>query len=144
MQRTLRSVIQLAVCLAFAAGVAAQAEEKKIDPTGAWTSSYTNQSGQVRESTLTLKLEGDKLTGTMAGRREGSDTAISNGTIKGDEIAFEVTREFGGNRVTTKYTGKISGDTIKGKSESQRDGQAQTRDWQAKRAAAKPATPPAN
>jgi hypothetical protein len=30
--------------------------------------------------------------------------------------------------------GKLSGDTIKGKSESERDGQVQSRDWEAKRA----------
>jgi hypothetical protein len=44
-----------------------------------------------------------------------------------------VTREFNGNKVVMKYSGKVSGDTIKGKSESQRDGQPQTRDWVAKR-----------
>ena len=49
------------------------------------------------------------------------------------EISFQVTREMNGNKVTTKYTGKVNGDTIKGKSESQRDGQAQSRDWTAKK-----------
>ena len=44
-----------------------------------------------------------------------------------------MTREVNGNKVTTKYTGKVNGDTIKGKAESQRDGQAQTRDWVAKK-----------
>jgi hypothetical protein len=41
----------------------------------------------------------------------------------------------------TKYTGKISGDTIKGKSESERDGQPTSRDWVAKREAAPKAEP---
>ena len=36
--------------------------------------------------------------------------------------------------MTTKYTGKVSGDTIKGKTERERDGQTQSRDWEAKRA----------
>jgi len=116
-------------------GFTASAEEKKIDPTGTWKSSYTNQDGQVRESTIKLKVEGDKLTGTVSGRN--NDTAIEQGKIKGDEISFQVTREFGGNKVVIKYTGKVSGDTIKGKSESQRDGQPQTRDWVAKKEAAK-------
>ena len=48
-----------------------------------------------------------------------------------------MTREFNGNKFTTKYAGKISGDTIKGKAESERDGQARSRDWEAKREAAK-------
>jgi hypothetical protein len=36
-----------------------------------------------------------------------------------------------------KYVGKISGDTIKGKTESQMGGQTQSHDWEAKREAVK-------
>src|SRR6266550_3399494 len=134
MKRTLKSIAPLAVCLVLALGFTAGAEEKKIDPTGTWKSSYTNQDGQVRESTIKLKAEGDQLTGTVSGRN--NDATIEQCTIKGDEISFQVTREFGGNKVVIKYSGKVSGDTIKGKSESQRDGQPQTRDWVAKKEAA--------
>jgi hypothetical protein len=44
-----------------------------------------------------------------------------------------VTRERDGNKFTIKFKGKVSGDTIKGKSEIDRDGQTQSRDWEAKR-----------
>lgn len=131
MQRTLKSIIPLALGLTLTFGFTAKAEEKKIDPTGTWKSSSTNQTGQARESTFKLKLDAGKLTGTVSGRN--ADTAIEEGKVTGDEISFQVTREFNGNKVTTKYTGKVSGDTIKGKSESQRDGQPQTRDWVAKK-----------
>lgn len=131
MQQNLKSIIQLAVGLTLALGFTASAEDKKIDVTGTWKSSFTNQNSQVRESTFKLKVEGDKLTGTVSGRN--NDTAIEEGKVKGDEISFQVTREFNGNKVTTKYTGKVSGDTIKGKAESQRDGQPQKRDWVAKK-----------
>ena len=134
MQRILKSVIPLTACLTLMLGVTARAEDKKIDLTGEWKSSFTNQDGQVRESTFKLKVEGDKLTGTVSGRN--NDTAIEEGKIKGDEISFQVTREFGGNKVVIKYTGKVSGDSIKGKSEFERDGQSQSRDWVAKREAA--------
>ena len=122
------------MCLVLALGFTASAEEKKIDPTGTWKSSITNQDGQVRESTVKLKVEGDKLTGTVSGRN--NDATIEQGKITGDEISFQVTREFNGNKVVIKYSGKVSGDTIKGKSESQRDGQPVTRDWVAKKEAA--------
>lgn len=141
MQRTLKSIIQLTVCLAFMAGLLASAEDKKIDPTGTWKSSFTNQNGQVRETVINLKLDGDKLTGTVSGRN--GDTAIESGKISDDDISFQVTREFNGNKVVIKYSGKISGDTIKGKTESERDGQPQTRDWEAKREAAKAKEPEA-
>jgi len=138
MQRNLSVVVRLAVCLILALGFAAKAQgqAKKADPTGTWKWSLTNQNAQVRESTLTLKLEGDKLTGSISGR--GGDTAITGATLKGDEISFQVTRESGGNTVTNKYSGKLSGDTIKGKMEFNRGGEAQSRDWEAKREAAKP------
>ncbi len=131
MQRTPKSIIQLAVCLTLTLAFTASAEDKKTDVTGTWKSSFTNQNGQVRESTFKLKAEGDKLTGTVSGRN--NDTTIEEGKVKGDEISFQVTREMNGNKVTTKYTGKVSGDTIKGKAESQRDGQPQKRDWVAKK-----------
>ncbi len=133
MNRTLKSLPQFVACLvlalAFTSSVLAQ--DKKIDVTGTWKSSITNQNGQVRESTFKLKAEGEKLTGTVSGRQ--NDTAIEEGRIKGDEITFKVTREFNNNRMVTKYTGKVAGDTIKGKSETQRDGEPRSRDWVAKR-----------
>jgi len=135
MQRNLTAIVHWAVCLIFAIGVLAKAEDKKADPSGTWKWSFTGQGGQTRETTLKLKLDGEKLTGTVSGR--GGETAIAEAKLKGEEISFQVTREFNGNKVTTKYNGKISGDTIKGKMEFERDGQAQTRDWEAKRAAEK-------
>ena len=131
MKQTLKSITQLAACLVLAFGFTASAEEKKIDPTGTWKSGITNQNGQAREITFKLKVEGDKLSGTVSGRN--NDIAIAEGKVKDDEISFQVTHEANGNKVTTKYTGKVSGDTIKGKSETQRDGQPQTRDWVAKK-----------
>ena len=84
---------------------------------------------------LKLKVEGEKLSGTISGR--GGETAIAEAKLKGDEISFQVTREFQGNKMTQKYNGKISGDSIKGKMEFERDGQPQSRDWEAKREAEK-------
>jgi hypothetical protein len=134
MQRTLRSLIQLAACLAVTAALTASSQDKKPEITGTWKSSSTNQNGQVRETTIKLKAEGDKLTGTVSGRN--NDTAIEEGKIKGEEVSFNVTREFNGNKMVMKYSGKVSGDTIKGKSETERDGQTRSRDWVAKREAA--------
>jgi hypothetical protein len=88
---------------------------------------------------LKLKAEGEKLTGSLSspGRQGGEarETAIANGKVKGDEVSFDVTREFGDNKVTMKYSGKVSGDAIKGKIETERDGNARSRDWEAKREA---------
>lgn len=137
MQRTIKSILQLTACLALTLALNASAQDKKIDLTGTWKSSSTNQNGQARETVFKLKAEGEKVTGTVSGRN--NDTAIEEGKIKGEEVSFQVTREMNGNKVVIKYTGKINGDTITGKSETQRDGQPRSRDWVAKReAAAKP------
>lgn len=102
------------------------------DPTGTWKWS-TTFNDQTREQTLKLKLEGDKLTGAMVGRNN-METAIGDATFKDDTVSFTVTRERDGNKFVTKYNGKLDGDTIKGKTESERDGQKRERDWEAKRA----------
>jgi hypothetical protein len=61
MRMNLKSIIQSVACLALTLGFAAtaQAQDKKIDVTGTWKSSVTNQDGQVRESTFKLKAEGE-------------------------------------------------------------------------------------
>lgn len=109
---------------------ASQADEK-ADPTGTWKWSVTF-GDQTREFTLKLKLEGDKLTGAMLGR-DNQETPIEDASFKDGEVAFAVTRERNGQKFTIKYKGKLEGDTIKGKSEFERNGEKQSRDWEAKR-----------
>ncbi len=89
--------------------------------------------------TLKLKAEGDKLTGKLTSpSRQGGEPVeieIKDGKVKGDEVSFTVTREVNGNTFKSKYNGKVSADTIKGKMEFERNGETQSRDWEAKRQA---------
>jgi hypothetical protein len=125
------------VVLASSMLIQVHAADTKVDPTGKyiWTQQGRN-GGADRTNTLTLKLEGDKLTGKVENPgRGGGDpvsTEIKDGKINGSEISFTVTREFNGNSFTTKYSGKLADGVIKGKVESERGGQAQSRDWEAK------------
>jgi hypothetical protein len=123
-------VVTFAVCVGL---VGLARAEDKANPTGTWKWSVTGANGQTRETTLKLKLDGGKLTGAVVGRN-GQETAIDDATFKDGQISFKVTRERMGQKFTTKYSGKLSGDTIKGKSEFDRGGQTQSRDWEAKRA----------
>jgi hypothetical protein len=159
MRTILTSIIAAAAVLAMGTS-AVQAADKKADATGTWTWSMPtggrggqgggNANATPRKSTLKLKAEGETLTGTLSQpgfARRGEDgaapaaapapveTKISDGKIKGDEISFSVTREVGGNSRTAKYSGKIDGDTIKGKMESpgRQGGDPVSRDWEAKR-----------
>ena len=155
--RTQTAITSLLITAVLALGAVgtARAADKKTDPNGTWSwtmqgrgGAAANPDAPVRKVTLKLKADGEKLTGTIAqpaGRGGGDgaaaaprETEISDGKVKGDEISFSVKREFQGNAIVTKYTGKVDGDTITGKTETPgRDGgEARTRDWVAKREAA--------
>lgn len=129
----MRSLTLAAATYAISAGFLCgfSRADDSTDPTGTWKWSVTFNN-QTREATLKLKLDGDKLTGVMLGR-ENRETPIENATYKDGEVAFTVTRERNGQKFTMKYKGKVSGDSIKGKIEFERDGQTRERDWEAKR-----------
>ncbi len=107
-------------------GVASAAE----DPSGNWKSTMM-LGKKSQEVTIKLKLEGDKLTGTIGGGNR--EAAISDGTFKDDKVSFSVIREQKGEKLTQKYTGTVRGDTIKGKVETERGGKSRSTDWEATR-----------
>jgi hypothetical protein len=138
------TIIKLAACAALALGSIslARAEDKPASATGTWTWSTPGRDGGAeRKLSLALKQEGEKLTGKLSSPgRDGAvtETEITDGTVKGADVAFSVTREFQGNKRTSKYTGKLAGDTITGKIETKdRDGNDRSSDWTAKREPAK-------
>ena len=81
------------------------------DVSGKWKAEFQTPDGQTRTSNLTLKADGETLTGTISGR--GGDTAISEGKVSGDEISFVVVRDFQGQQMKSQYKGKVAGDEIK-------------------------------
>jgi hypothetical protein len=82
------------------------------DVTGKWKMSFQTPNGQTRESTLTLKADGEKLTGSMEGGR-GGPQEITDGKVSGDNVAFAVVRNFNGNEMKIQYKGVVSGDEMK-------------------------------
>jgi hypothetical protein len=128
----MKRFVAAALAVAFVGLIGVARAEDKPNPTGTWK--WTVKFGeQELNFTLKLKAEGDKLTGTLSGPRD-TESKVEDGTYKDGEVAFKVTREFNGQKVVIKYKGKVSGDTIKGKSEFDRDGETRSRDWEAKRA----------
>jgi hypothetical protein len=87
------------------------------DITGTWKGE-ANPNGKGGPPTFTFKQSGEALSGTTSGR--GGEIAISNGKVDGDKVYFEVTRDMGGNSVTSKYSGTVSGSTMKLSYESPR------------------------
>jgi len=80
------------------------------DVNGAWSASFDTQIG-VQNYTYTFKAEGGKLTGRA--KSQFGDTEITEGTVKGDEIAFVENLDFQGQPLRIEYKGKIAGDEIK-------------------------------
>ena len=76
---------------------------------------------------------GSCVQSSLKGTRK--NTAISNASLQDDVIAFDVVRNFGGNKFVVKYHGKVEGDTIKGTIEApgHDGGEALKLDWNAKR-----------
>lgn len=123
-----------AACFITVAAFAAEAS-----PTGTWKWTQQGRQGAATERSVKLALTDGKLTGTLEGFQMGDnkipDQEISDASFKDGTIAFSVSREFNGNKFTTKYTGKLEGDKITGTSESPgRDGAVQKREWVATRA----------
>jgi len=129
---SLLTVIGLAI-----AGLASNVlAEDKVNPAGTWHWTVTTPNGDQIETVMKLKLEDGKLTGTVTGRG-GMEQPISEGGLNDNEISFEIVRQRNNNRFVSKYNGRITGDTIKGKLETNFGGEKQTRDWEAKRGAPK-------
>ncbi len=124
------TAVVLVLSVAGVAGVT-RAEEKKADPTGSWKWTIQRSKGNV-DVVLKLKLEGDKLTGTLVqGKRE---MPIEEGKYQEGEISFQLTREHKGQKTVQKFHGKLSDSSIKGTIVVERNGKAKSQDWEAKRA----------
>ena len=77
---------------------------------GTWTGQSPGGRGP-QEVTLTLKADGDKLTGNLVGGRGGS-IAIEEGTISGSNLKFKTKQMGRGGEVVFNWTGMLKGDEI--------------------------------
>lgn len=81
------------------------------DVNGKYTGEMQGRNG-AQTITMNFTTSGGAVTGTVSNPRGGDDMKIENGKIDGDTITFDVTMAMGDNTMVTKYTGKISGDSI--------------------------------
>jgi hypothetical protein len=81
------------------------------DASGTWKATVETPNGAM-ENTFTLKVDGDKLTGTITMGQFG-EAPISEGKVDGDNVSFLVVREFNGNQFRINYKGKVAGDEMK-------------------------------
>lgn len=123
--------IALGIAVSCAVGIASAAERE--DPTGTWRWSAKSTAGKLD---MILKLKREE-SGDLAGTIEGSRAprkAISESSFDQGVVEFSVTRIRKDGKITTRYRGKLDGNTITGTADVTRvDGKVVTRDWVAKR-----------
>ena len=100
--------------LLLALGVSAWAgQASKVDVSGVWAFTVQSAAG-TGTPTVTLKQEGEKLTGHYSSQLVGE--AALAGTVKGQTIDFTVVGEIQGMKIELTYTGTVDGkDSMKGK-----------------------------
>ena len=109
----------------------AQADDKKADATGTWKWTV-ERGGQKRDATAKIEVKDGKVSGTVSGGK--NDAKIDDGgTFKDGKISFSVTRDFKDQKITSKYSGTVTEDTIKGTIEGSFGGKETKLDWDAKR-----------
>ncbi|MGD0500386.1 MAG: hypothetical protein ABSC23_18345 [Bryobacteraceae bacterium] len=107
--------------------------------TGKWVYQQPGRGGgDPVQVTLDLKADGANLTGSVLmpafGGGAPAPIAISNGKADGNNISFDVVREYNGNSMKSSYKGVVSGSDMKlSVTRMGRDGTPTTTDFAAKK-----------
>src|SRR5215510_13537944 len=125
MKRLVCALSALVCALTLSASATAQSP----DVTGDWDVTLNSPQG-ARTGQLSLKQDGEKLTGKIKSQR--GETPLE-GEVKGKEIKFKYTVKFQEQELVITMTGSVDGDAMKGDADF--GGFAQG-DWNAKRASA--------
>ncbi|MFO0814712.1 MAG: hypothetical protein U0796_15955 [Gemmatales bacterium] len=105
--------------------------DDKADPVGTWKCDY-EIGDQKRTAELTIKKDGDKITGTMSWPDQ-KDEKLKDVKLKDGTLTFFAVRKFQGNEIPLDFTFKVNGDKIEGKASADFGGQKQEFDINGKR-----------
>ena len=85
----------------------------QADPVGTWKCEY-NIADQKRTSTLMIKKDGDKLSGTMSWPDQ-KEAPLKDLKLKDGELTFSAERVLMDNKFNIEYKFMVNGDALKGK-----------------------------
>ena len=126
----MKAILSMALVLGVC-GLAVALEDRKGDPVGTWKCEY-EIGGQQRTSTLTIKKDGDKLTGTMSWSNQ-KDEKLKDLKLKDGTLTFSAVRKIMDNEIAVDYKLTIDGDKLKGKGSSEFGGEKREWDIEGKR-----------
>lgn len=110
--RTRTGTMLQGVLMSVAMMLAVAAIALAADINGKWKGELDAPDGQKITNTFTFKVDGERVTGSVLSSRSGTEAPIEDGTLKGDALAFTVTRNVEGNQIKLRYTGKVKADEI--------------------------------
>jgi len=126
----MKAIFSMALVLGVG-GLAVALEDSKGDPVGTWKCEY-EIGGQQRTSTLIIKKDGDKLTGTMSWPDQ-KEEKLKDLKLKDGTLTFSAVRKIMDNEITVDYKLTIDGDKLKGKGSAEFGGEKREWDIEAKR-----------
>ena len=126
----MKAILSMALVLGVG-GLAVALEDSKGDPVGTWKCEY-EIGGQQRTSTLTIKKDGDKLTGTMSWPDQ-KEEKLKDLKLKDGTLTFSAVRKVMGNEITVEYKLTIDGDQLKGTGAAEFGGEKREFDIKGKR-----------
>jgi hypothetical protein len=109
----MKSILRASAALVFVLGLLASAQifAQANTVTGEWAFTVTTDQGGGNP-VITLKQDGEKLTGKYAGQLGNADLT---GTVKGNAIHFTFTLDVQGQQAPVTYDGTVEKNTMKGK-----------------------------
>jgi len=126
----MKTILSAALVLVLGLCGRAGAQEKP-DPVGTWKCEY--QIGeQKRTSTLTIKMDGENLAGTMSWPDQ-KETNLKDVKLKDADLTFSAERVLGDNKFNVEYKFTITGDKLKGKGAVETGGEKREFDIEGKR-----------
>jgi hypothetical protein len=109
-----RLTVLAGVAVLCGASLVSAGQATKTDVTGKWVFTVETSAG-AGTPTITLKQDGEKLTGHYSGQLGEADLT---GAVKGQDIKITFTVDVQGTMINCVYTGAVeSKDAIKGKVE---------------------------
>ena len=110
----MRIMSPLILCLAMMSTAVSGQEkaDKPVDVTGAWAIEVTISGGGTGTPSVTLKQDGEKLTGHYSSAVLGEHDVT--GSVKGNAVTFTFVASLEGNSVKVTYSGTVDKDTMEG------------------------------
>lgn len=134
MIRQLQQLTWAALAMVLAAGAGAADGARNPSPLdGTWRWEFTMPDGSTTTPTLRVKTDDKGKITALSRYRSGSTTPVTNLTVQGNAVSFEVVRERDGARTVTRYRGTQVGDKITGEIVSNWTGEDVKYPWEAVR-----------